>query len=233
MPEPVVEVPVAVDIFARQESIPLELPAAVTLVGVGGVGSWIAYFLALAGVPKLYLFDSDEISATNLNRTPFTPADIGKRKVDAMAALIKACRPRCEVVTYPNFSATFADGLSLMNDDRKDGETWVVPSTDTWASRKEAHQWARTIGHLHFYLEAAAEGEFGSIADAPAEWATADEENPGYASVPVWVGPSVAAALMACNHILHGQNMLNGQSARLGWLASEVRIEFQYRKGER
>ena len=65
------------------------------------------------------------------------------------------------------------------------------------------------------YIEAAAEGETGSVTGAPAEWATPDEESPGYASVPVWVGPCITAAAMAVAHVLH-QTTLGDRTIRQG-----------------
>lgn len=213
-------IPTSEDIFARQRSIPLVIPAKVLLVGVGGVGSWIGYLLALAGVPELALFDSDRVSATNLNRLPYGPSALGKLKTEALAELIKAVRPACVVKCFPHFSSLFADALAIGRAD------WLVASTDTWASRKEAYNWA------HFrmgYVEASAEGEFGAIAGKPADFGTVEEDQPGYASVPVWIGPAVCAAVMACNHILHGHG---ADIARLGWDPANHRIAFAYRKEE-
>jgi hypothetical protein len=224
---PAVEEPTEPDIFARQRSIPLEIPGHVMLVGCGGVGAWIGYFLALAGVPKLTIFDSDVVSESNLNRLPYGPAFLKKPKTEALAALIASLRPKCKVECCPNFSAKFANSLFVDEEARPE---WVVASTDTWASRREAYKWTDLRCR---YVEAAAEGEFGSMAAAPAEWATIEEDNPGYASVPVWIGPSVSAAVMVCSHILHGE-LRRDASARFGWLSNEddARIAFSYRNEE-
>jgi hypothetical protein len=194
--------------LARQQAVALMLPSSVALIGVGGVGSWIGYFLALAGVPKLYLFDGDRVSESNLNRLPYGPAALGALKTEALKKWIGAVRPQCEVECFPNFSAKFATGLAL-------GPDWVVVSTDTWASRKEAHSWTRD--NAGNYVEAAAEGEVGSIAGSPADWATPDEEHPGYASVPVWVGPCVSAAMMATAQVLHDAHPSRELVMRMGW----------------
>lgn len=85
------------NLYERQKSIKLFLPPIVTVIGVGGVGSWVAMNVALVGVKKLYLFDSDYIDCHNLNRTLFRIQDIGKYKVSAMAELIYERREDVEV----------------------------------------------------------------------------------------------------------------------------------------
>lgn len=220
------------NIFERQTSIPLVIPPHVALVGCGGVGSWIGYLLALAGVSELTLFDSDEVSDSNLNRCPFGPDMRGKPKVEALRALIASVRPDdCKVNCWPNF----APEVSRLTHARH--ANWIAVSTDTWASRCMVRDWTVEMRSKYeyapHYIEAAAEGEFGSISNAPAEWVTANEEQPGYASVPVWVGPSICAAMMACSHILH--NTAVPDSARLGWLKPDGKsysgkIEFSYRR---
>jgi hypothetical protein len=211
------------DVFARQRSIPLELPNLVAVVGCGGVGSWIAYFLALAGCPQLALFDDDTVSEHNLNRMPYGPGSVGKLKTESLKLLILAHRPRCKVECYPNFDVKFAETIGF---NQRNGTIidWIVASTDSWASRQEAYRYCNI--YVIKYVEAAAEGEFGSIASCPAEWATDEETQPGYASVPVWIGPAVSAAVMACTHILHGR-IGHETNARFGW--DRNRIRFHYR----
>lgn len=198
--------------LARQSAIPLQIPESAALVGVGGVGSWVGYFLALAGMPHLSLFDDDTVSASNLNRLPYGPEGLDMPKTEALKAFIAKVRPQCQVDCYPAFSAKFATALDLSC-------AWMVVSTDTWASRKDAYRWSMDgLGHAYCaYIEAAAEGEVGSIAGSPADWCTPEEDNPGYASVPVWVGPCVAAAMMAVSHVLHGRSPSTELAIRMGW----------------
>ena len=74
--------------YDRQKSLGLKIPHSVAVVGVGGVGSWVAFNLALTGVPELILIDPDRVELSNLNRTPFKSVDVGTPKVAAMASLI-------------------------------------------------------------------------------------------------------------------------------------------------
>lgn len=58
--------------------------AKVTLIGLGGIGSPVALYLAGAGVGNLVLIDGDTVSEDNLHRQIlFRESDIGRFKVDA------------------------------------------------------------------------------------------------------------------------------------------------------
>lgn len=77
------------DIFNRQETIELNTFKHVIILGVGGIGSWVAFTMALTGQCKnMYLVDPDIVESSNLNRTPFRLADIGQPKVAALKYLI-------------------------------------------------------------------------------------------------------------------------------------------------
>ena len=88
------------NLYNRQESLDLNIPKSVCVVGVGGVGSWVALDLTLAGVPRLFLIDPDRIEDTNLNRTPFTYSQIGKSKVKALTELIFERRPLSSIFFF-------------------------------------------------------------------------------------------------------------------------------------
>ena len=198
------------EIMQRQESLGLDIPDAVAIVGCGGVGCWTAYFLALAGVPELWLFDMDTVSEHNLNRLPLPITSVGKRKSVALAELIHTVRPKCNVLTMGIFSNEIVAACDL-----QDSVQWVVATTDTLASRRLVKKWAEVHYGMN-YIEAAAEGEMGSCTADPADWSTPQEAQPGYQSVPVWVGPCVFSAGIAVAHILHcstpGDRVL-----RMGW----------------
>lgn len=204
--------------MARQEDLNLNLPDSVAVVGCGGVGSWTAYFLALAGVKELWLFDMDTISDHNLNRIPVPINTIGQKKTEAIKQLILSVRPNCKVLAMGMFSAKLATQLNLSN-----SIDWIVATTDTLASRKEVNKWTKKAWSVK-YIEAAAEGEMGSIADSPAEWASKLETDPGYQHVPVWVGPCVFAAAMATAHIVHGYTLPSERVIRMGWEGADCRF---------
>lgn len=204
--------------YARQAALGLTVPQSVAVVGCGGVGSWAAQFLAMAGVPEIWLFDGDTISSHNLNRLPVPPGAIDQSKSGAIADMIRGLRPDCRTLAMGNLIpevAVMIEGLQEVE--------WVVCTTDTLASRRMIAVWARAINAL--YVEAAAEGEQGSATGAPAEWATEQEALPGYASVPVWVGPCVMAAAVAVAHVLHNQPM-EDRAIRVGWNQEQGGMEW-------
>lgn len=86
------------NLYARQQALDVEPPHTVTVIGVGGVGSWVALDLALAGVQKLYVVDPDHIERHNLNRTPFKEGQIEKDKTTAVVELVAERRMDAEVV---------------------------------------------------------------------------------------------------------------------------------------
>lgn len=70
----------------------------VAVVGIGGVGAWIAEALARSGVGALTLMDLDDICVTNTNRQIHAlDSTIGQPKVDAMAERLRAIHPRIEI----------------------------------------------------------------------------------------------------------------------------------------
>jgi sulfur carrier protein ThiS adenylyltransferase len=88
-------------IYARQHSLTVTPPDHVVIVGCGGVGTWAAIFLALAGTKNMVLIDSDLVEIHNLNRTLFRPYHVGMKKVDALHELLLDIRPTLTVETYP------------------------------------------------------------------------------------------------------------------------------------
>lgn len=70
--------------------------ASVTVVGLGGVGSWAAEMLCRAGVGKLVLVDGDDIDSTNRNRQlPALSSTIGRDKVEVRTPFSSAAVVPC------------------------------------------------------------------------------------------------------------------------------------------
>ena len=75
--------------------------ARVLVVGAGGLGSPALLYLSAAGVGTLGVIDHDEVSNSNLQRQVlFRDADIGKPKVFAAEAALKALNPFITVKPY-------------------------------------------------------------------------------------------------------------------------------------
>lgn len=78
--------------------------AKVTVVGVGGVGSWVVEALARSGVGSLVLIDLDHVAESNINRQlQAIEPDLGKAKVVALAERVALINPVCQVETVEEF----------------------------------------------------------------------------------------------------------------------------------
>jgi len=74
------------------------LNATVLLVGLGGLGSPVAMYLAAAGVGHLMLADHDQVDLSNLQRQiAHTTARLGQSKVHSAAQTLKALNPEVRV----------------------------------------------------------------------------------------------------------------------------------------
>jgi adenylyltransferase/sulfurtransferase len=74
----------------------------VLLVGLGGLGSAAAYYLAASGVGELQLNDFDRVDATNLQRQIlYTESHIGRPKTEAAAETLARLDARLRLVGIP------------------------------------------------------------------------------------------------------------------------------------
>ncbi|PVZ15943.1 MULTISPECIES: molybdopterin-synthase adenylyltransferase MoeB [unclassified Pseudomonas] len=73
----------------------------VLIVGLGGLGSPVALYLAAAGVGQLHLADFDTVDVTNLQRQVLHgSAEVGLPKVDSALARLGALNPGIELVPH-------------------------------------------------------------------------------------------------------------------------------------
>ena len=67
--------------------------AKVAIVGLGGLGSNVALWLARLGVGQLLLYDFDKVELSNLNRQYYFLEDVGQYKATALLHHLKAVNP--------------------------------------------------------------------------------------------------------------------------------------------
>ncbi|WP_298772881.1 tRNA cyclic N6-threonylcarbamoyladenosine(37) synthase TcdA [uncultured Shewanella sp.] len=98
-----------------QAALTLFAHSHVAVVGVGGVGTWVAESLARSGIGEITLIDLDDICVTNTNRQLHAlKQTIGRSKVEVMAERIREINPDCVVnevedfITVDNLSEYFA-----------------------------------------------------------------------------------------------------------------------------
>lgn len=87
--------------------------AHVCVVGIGGVGSWVAEALARSAVGRITMIDLDNVAESNINRQIHAlSGTLGQAKVSAMAERIAQINPYCRVTEVEDFLT--ADNLGEM-----------------------------------------------------------------------------------------------------------------------
>lgn len=106
------------------------LDARVLVIGVGGLGSPAALYLAAAGVGTLGLADADTVDLSNLQRQIIhATADIGRPKVDSAADRIAALNPDVTVRRHHRFLDP-GNAAAIVG-----GYDFVVDGTDSFAAK--------------------------------------------------------------------------------------------------
>ena len=108
--------------------------AHVAILGIGGVGGYVAEALARSGIGHLTLIDNDTISLSNLNRQIIATVDhIGEYKTDVMRERILSINPKAQVEVFHDF---FLPGMQtdFMSFSRY---SYVVDAIDTVSAKIE------------------------------------------------------------------------------------------------
>lgn len=76
----------------------------ICVIGLGGVGSWVAESLARSGVGELTLIDMDDLCVTNINRQVHAlTSSVGQQKIEVMAARCKEINPDIKINCIDDF----------------------------------------------------------------------------------------------------------------------------------
>lgn len=106
------------------------LTSRVLIIGMGGLGSPIALYLAAAGVGTLHLVDFDEVDLSNLQRQiAHTLSDVGDKKVDSAARAVARINPEIKVIA----EAKMLEGETLSK--AVSAADVVIDATDNFATR--------------------------------------------------------------------------------------------------
>lgn len=120
--------------------------ARVLLVGVGGLGSASALYLAAAGIGCLGLIDDDCVSLSNLQRQVlYTEAEIGLSKATCAARRLKALNQLLAVQAY-NERLTTENARSLISE-----YDIVVDGCDNFATRYLINDTCLALGKPYVY----------------------------------------------------------------------------------
>jgi tRNA A37 threonylcarbamoyladenosine dehydratase len=104
----------------------------VLILGVGGVGGYVAEALARSGIGKLILVDFDIVDETNINRQIIAmESTIGLKKVDVLEKRIKEINSGCEIIKIDKF-INMDNYLELFNFDID----YFIDACDTMTVKK-------------------------------------------------------------------------------------------------
>ncbi len=111
------------------------------IVGLGGLGSPVALYLAAAGVGELHLADFDSVDLTNLQRQVIHDSQsIGQAKVDSAMARLTAINP--EVTLVAHRTALDADSLNAA----VQGVDLVLDCSDNFSTREAVNAACVAVG---------------------------------------------------------------------------------------
>jgi tRNA A37 threonylcarbamoyladenosine dehydratase len=78
--------------------------AHVCIVGIGGVGSWVAESMARHGIGQITMIDMDHIAESNINRQIHAlDSTLGQSKLDAMRLRVVDINPNCKINYHDSF----------------------------------------------------------------------------------------------------------------------------------
>ena len=106
------------------------LQAKVLVIGAGGLGCPVLQYLAGAGVGHIGIADDDVVSLDNLHRQVlYSVSDIGKRKTDTAARVIRQLNPDITISCYYERFTT-ANAFSILGE-----YDIVIDGTDNFSTR--------------------------------------------------------------------------------------------------
>lgn len=92
------------ELLIKENGIQKLQHANVLVIGLGGVGSFAAEFLARAGIGKMTVVDGDTVDITNINRQlPALHSTIGKNKVDIVSERLLDINPELQLTSLNTF----------------------------------------------------------------------------------------------------------------------------------
>lgn len=136
--------------------------SSVLIVGVGGLGTPAATYLAAAGVGRIGLVDGDTVERSNLQRQVlFAESHVGRLKADVVKARLSEVNPNIDAVSLPR-RLDSTNALKIIR-----GFDVVVDATDNLPSRYLISDACLLAGKLDVYASAARFDGQASVFCAP------------------------------------------------------------------
>ncbi|MDH0674979.1 tRNA threonylcarbamoyladenosine dehydratase [Empedobacter sp. GD03861] len=92
------------ELLFKEEGLEILKNSNILVVGLGGVGSFAAEFIARAGVGKMTIVDGDTVDITNINRQlPALHSTVGLHKVDVVGDRLMDINPELKLTRINEF----------------------------------------------------------------------------------------------------------------------------------
>lgn len=92
------------ELLIKEQGIEKLQNANLLVVGLGGVGSFAAEFLARSGIGKMTIVDGDTVDITNINRQlPALHSTVGKSKVEVVSERLLDINPELQLTKINEF----------------------------------------------------------------------------------------------------------------------------------
>ncbi|MGD7195681.1 ThiF family adenylyltransferase [Ralstonia pseudosolanacearum] len=169
--------------YERQSRIEgLTVAQQVSVLGAGGLGTWVAYLLALSGVAEIHVFTPElDVRDFDIARFPFPPSLVGTSRGEALKTVINTVRPSCRVILHSRFQHNRDEGELV-------GAVFNC-AADTNAFDETIHRYCQANGMR--YVTGGYNGVTGGVADGP-HLAVSPQHDP----VPNWPPVLVFVASM-------------------------------------
>lgn len=116
----------------------------VHLIGIGGIGSWLAYYLMKHGIPTLHVYDDDTVEERNAFFQLYRREDAGELKVDALADFARREGLDTEIVPHAE-RVTEKSELDLSD--------VVISGVDSMNARHHIWEQVRLNGRVQLYMD--------------------------------------------------------------------------------
>ena len=91
-----------------------QLDGAITIIGIGAMGSRLAELLARLGVPKIHIWDMDTVEDKNIANQVYFHHQIGMKKTDALEEILKDINPSIKVVKHDKYTNEALSGYVFL-----------------------------------------------------------------------------------------------------------------------
>ncbi len=195
------------ELYSRQLLLDLYIPKNATVIGLGGIGTWVALFLGMSGVSPLNLFDFDILEESNRARLPYKPEDVGQKKTALIKRFIRSLRSDAEVWEYGKATTFELSCLTPIPE-------VIFDCTDKSVTQMMIYKWTKEQPDV-VYIHLGYDGFNTTVGDRASGWATPAGEDSNYTVSPSSVITACLPALLGLLRYMGRGNLINGDMRTL------------------